>query len=925
MKKESSSNSVLKNENSAVYRKIAVILFIIIFVLGNIISLRGEFLSIKQINEDYIDIFFKNLSVEYSVFSINFVIVFILFFITNKIIHKGLKTFFEDDKKQMPKLPNKSIAFIIAIISSFIAKSLLAEKYMLFSNVAWFGITDPIFNNDIGYYMFVLPFIERLFAYGFGILILNLVYIAVYNIITFNIYLNGVDRDLLKKSIFLKQILFVSFILVLLFSVYIWKNSENILTQNLITIEDSQKTELIGAGASDITVKIVGYRILSVIIIFVALGVIKCIKKTNLKKGAITVLVIPIYLVCLFFVTLYVDYIYMGSNELDKEKDYIGYNIDFTKKAYGIDIEQIDLKEYDTITRKQIEENQEFVNNISLFTEDVIKQTLEQKQEDSMYYSYENSRLGYYEINGNKKLLYLTPKEIITKNRTYNNLTYEYTHGYSVNLTSASKVDKTGYPESIQISDEFIKQPRIYFGLENNSEIIVKSDYGNEYDYLISANEKEENVYNGTAGLKLNFWDRLILGLKNGNFKLAFSKYINEDSKIISERNIMDRVNELLPNIMYDEPYLVVSDNGELVWVIDGYTTSKEYPYSQFVTCPNGEKINYIRNSVKVLIDAYDGTTKYYITDETDPIIKLYSDLYPSIFASENESIPEDISKKITYPELLYKVQSEMINLYHGTSEDVLYRGDNVWQITKENSNKNSTIEPYFTLVNTIDSKEPELGLMITYNKYGKQSMTAYLVGTCRNGKNNLTLYKFDSESTVAGISQVNNQIEQDEVISEELEVLNTPGSKLLREMEIVPIENTLLYVEKVYRVMLNEPEGIPSLEKIIVASGNVLAMGDSLQEAIYNLYSDDSIELDFYDAEDMDALIDSIIKANHNLKESLDAQDFEMIGKDLSSLENLLDQLEILQEKNKSLEDNDLKEFTTRIQNEIQEYEYTN
>ena len=475
------------------------------------------------------------------------------------------------------------------------------------------------------------------------------------------------------------------------------------------------------------------------------------------------------------------------------------------------------------------------------------------------------------------------------------------------------------------MNNKFVKQPRIYFGLENNSEIIVNSDYGNEYDYLISANEKDENVYDGEAGLKLNFWDRLILGLKNGNFKLAFSKYINENSKIISERNIVDRVNELLPNIMYDEPYLVVSENGNLIWVIDGYTTSKEYPYSQFATCPNGEKINYIRNSVKVLIDAYNGTTKYYITDENDPIINLYSNLYPSLFVDKSETIPTDISKQFTYPELLYKVQSKMINLYHGTSEDVLYRGDNVWQITTETVNKNSTIEPYFTLVNTIDSEESELGLMVTYNKYGKQSMTAYLVGTCKNGKNNLTLYKFDSESTVAGISQVNKQIEQDENISKELEVLNTPGTKLLREMEIIPIENTLLYVEKVYRIMLNEPEGIPSLEKIIVASGNVLAMGDSLQDAIYNLYSDDSIELDFYDAGDMDALIDSIIKAHHNLKDSLDAQDFEMIGKDLSSLESLLEQLEILQEQNKSLQNEELKDFTTKLQSEIKESEYSN
>lgn len=905
MENRNSNKTSQKMIKNTLFRTLFVIVFIILFVLGNIITLRGEYLSIKQISSDYLDVFFKKLSIEYTVFGVNFVIIFILFFITNLFIKKGLKKFFDDDKKQMPKLPNKSISFIIAIISSFFAKIVFSEKFMLFSNVAWFGINDPIFGNDVSFYMFILPFIKTLIMYGIMIMILDLIYVALYNVITFNVYLNGVDRELLKKSIFIKQIIFSALVIIILLAGYIWTNSQNILTGEFLAIEDTEKTELIGSGATDITVKFVGYRIFSVVIVIVALIMIKCIRDRNFKQGAITLCIIPFYLVGLFFVMIYTDYIYMGSNELDKQKDYIGYNIDFTQKAYGIDINQIDLRNYDTITHEQVEQNQDFIDNIPLLTKDVVEQSLKQKQEDSMYYSYKNSRLAYYDLDGKNQLVYMTPREVITKNRTYNNLTYEYTHGYSVVLSSVSNTDKTGYSEIIPVSNQFIKEPRIYFGLENNSDIIVNSSYGKEYDYLKSANQKEENNYNGSAGLNLGFFDRLVLGIRNGNLKLAFSKYITSDSKIISERNILDRVNTLLPNIIYDnEPYLVVTDSGNLVWVIDGYTVSKEYPYSQITTCRNGEKINYIRNSVKVLVDAYNGTTKYYITDKTDPIIRIYKDLFPTLFSEEE--IPTDISKKFTYSKLLYEVQAEMINLYHGTSEDVLYRGDSVWQITPETANKNSKISPYYTLVKTVDSKESELGLMITYNKYGKQSMTAYLVGTCRNGMNNLTLYKFDSNNNVAGISQVNNQIDQDETISKELELLKATGTKLLRKMEIIPFENTLLYVEKVYQEMLNEPDGIPSLKKIIVASGNVLAMGDTLEEAISNLYSDYSVELDFFDADDMDALIDSIIKSNNNLKESLDAKDFEMIGKDLSSLENLIDQLEILNNKNKEQEKNE-------------------
>lgn len=907
MEENKSTQSVPKT-NKVNIRFLVVVLVLLLFVLGNVISLRGKFLAITEINSDYLDVFFNNLKLEYSIFGVNFVVIFLLFYITNLIIRRGLKPFFKDDNVKMPKLPNKSISFIIAIITSFIAKYVFSQKYMLLSNIYWFGINDPVFNNDISYYMYILPFIKTLIFYCIGIFTLNLVYLSLYYVITFNVYLNGVDRKLLKDSLFIKQVIFNSILIVFFCSAYIWGNSESILTQNLLNIKDSAKTALIGAGKGSITVKYIGYKIFSIIIFIIALGLVRCVKKQNFKRGAALVLVIPSYLVGLFFVMVYYDYIFMGSNEFDKQKTYIGYNINYTEKAYGIDINQVDINNYETITSNQVEENREFLDNIPLLNQDIIKQALEQNQEDSLYYSYNNSRLSIYDVNGKPTLAYLTPREVITHNRTYNNLTYEYTHGYSVVLSSASKLDKNGYPEILnENSSNFVTEPRIYFGRQTNSDIIVNSDYGKEYDYLNSATQKKENTYDGDAGVKLGFLDRLVVGIRDNNLKIAFSGYINENSKIITNRNIIERVETIMPNLIYDEPYMVVTDSGKLVWVIDAYTTSKEYPYSQFENY-KGEKINYIRNSVKVLVDSYNGTTNFYIMDETDPIIQSYKNMYPSLFAKTSADIPSDISKHFTYPELLYSMQSDMINLYHGASEDVLYRGDNVWQISSENSKKNSKISPYFTLVNTIDSAEPELGLMVTYNKAGKQSTTAYLVGTVENGENQLTLYKFDSNTSIAGISQVNNQIDQDEIISKELENLNTTGTKLIREMEIVPLENTLLYIERVYQVMLNDDEAIPTLKKVIVASGNVLAMGNNLDEAISNLYTDYSIELDLYDAEDMDSLIDSIIKANNNLKESMNSNNFEMIGKDLTSLENLIEQLEVLQKKNKENNNDTLK-----------------
>lgn len=344
---------------------------------------------------------------------------------------------------------------------------------------------------------------------------------------------------------------------------------------------------------------------------------------------------------------------------------------------------------------------------------------------------------------------------------------------------------------------------------------------------------------------------------------------------------------------------MVVTDEGRLVWVIDGYTTSNEYPYSQSIVITNDdgtkETINYIRNSVKVLVDAYDGTTEFYITDRTDPIIMMYKNLYPNLFMDIDAKIPESISKNLKYPQYLFDIQSQVIATYHDITEDMLYRADDIWS---QASDGEKQIDSKYTMLNTENSQGSELGIVSAYTKQGKGSLTSYLVGTSKYGTNKLSLYKLPSDNTILGVSQFNTLIEEDETIASELETLNVSGVNLLRDIIIVPIENTLLYVEPIYQVRLNEDE-TQILKKVIVASGNKVAIGDNLQEAMQNLLSDNhSVKLEYVDMEDINQVIDSIIEANTNLKESLDSNNLEMIGKDLSTLETLLEQLEKLRTK---------------------------
>ncbi len=898
---------VIPKKKKISLKVLIVLAVLIVFGLGTAISLRAEFLNIVEINPNYKSVFYKNIQIKYAVFLIVAVVIYVFLYIFNKFIKKGLKKFFEEEKKQIPKLPNKSISLIFAIIGGIFASSMLSDKLAIFQNAALFGGEgDPIFGADISYYMFSLPFIQSLLIFLIEILVVMMIYTAIYYVITLNIFFDGVDIETLKKNTFIKQEIFLVILITIIFCTYIFISSQNILTGNMVKIGNETETELTGAGQADVIIKLWGYRILSFVIAFSILRLLKYVKKGNFKQGLISALIVPVYLISMFFVMVYFETIHVRTNELDKEQEYIGYNIKNTKTAYGIDIDQKNINSYSAITSEQIDKNKNIINNIPLITEDVTQKAIEEHQENSVYYDYENSFLAKYNIGSEDRLFYITPREILNDSTiSYNNKTLKYTHGYSAVVSSTEDNDSDGYPEYI-LSDFTsenvlnIKQPRIYFGLQTNSTIMTNTSFGKEYDYPITPSTNQENIYDGEAGLNLGFIDRLVLAITQGNYKLVFSPDITRDTKIISNRNIIERAKKVLPDVLYDEePYFVINDEGHLVWVLDGYTRSNAYPYSQTTTINikgYKEKINYIRNSLKVLIDAYDGTTTFYITDQSDPIIMTYRNMYPDLFV-END-LPDDIKEHLVYPKFLYEIQADMINIYHDISEDTLYRADDIWDITKV-ATTNSTIagvemEPYYTMLKTVDKEKSELGLFLTYNKHEKQNITSYLVGTVNEGKSQLSLYKFNSESNVVGIMQLNNQIEQDATITQELKDLNTSGTTLIKDTIIVPIDNTLLYIEPIYQKMLNGDSEIPVLKKVIVASGNIVSIGDDLNKALANLFNDDyAVDLEFIDVEDIEALIDSAIKANNNLKDSLNSNDFEMIGKDISRLQNIINQLE--------------------------------
>lgn len=923
-------NNVVKKNDKKVKREpkkrskrgFIVCIFIAICIFMTYVIYRGNFLEVKEIGEKYVNSF--KLDVKYRILTIavSFIWVYVLFYTTNLRIKKGLKIFFQEENKTIPKFPNKSISFIIAAIASFVTSKIFLQKVILFFNSTSFGKTDQIYGHDIGYYLFVQPFIQSILIYMIITFALTTLYAAVYYIFLINTHFSaGVDSDTLKNSIIKRQLFNNVKFFIILVAILTCVNAENLSSQTFLNVGESENNvALVGAGTTDITIKVWGYRGLSVLMVLAVFIAVPAYYKQKNRRLIAWIASVPVYLVLLVLALIGYDKIFVNSNVYEKEKKYISYNIENTRDAYGINVEEIGINDDGTITNQEMLENEVVVKNINANNEQQVIAMLNNNLTNKGQYKFSSTSIGLYNIEGKDSLVYITPREIVSTDNSYTNSTYENTHGYGVIVTSSSETDKNG--DFVNYQKDFsedknvinVSNPRIYFGLETNKTIVTNSNKQNEFDYPKSeSSEDASNSYDGKAGMKLNSLDKMILALSKGDFNLAFSRNLNSNSKILTNRNVIERAKKIMPYLIYDEsPYLIVTESGKLVWVIDAYTTTKYYPYSQ-KTNLKGQEVNYVKNSVKVLVDAYDGDIKFYITDRTDLIVMAYQKAFPDVFMKIDEHIPDEINRCFKYPKYLYNVQTEILKRYHNTETDVIYRANDMWDIAKYGSGISSTteqqvqVEPYYTMVKTSEESQSRLGLILPYTMYGKQSLSAYVVGSYDNGVPNLKIYRYNTDNSIIGPIQLDTQINQNEEISKQISNLDVSGTKITKGIVAVPLNNKMIYVESIYQEYLNENNSLPKLKKVIVASGSKIAIGDDIENALYNLLSQGyDIELGNY--ENKEELIKSIIKANKNLKESTANSDYEMIGKDIDRLQNLINQLEKLEDeelKDKSKNEN--------------------
>jgi uncharacterized membrane protein (UPF0182 family) len=457
------------------------------------------------------------------------------------------------------------------------------------------------------------------------------------------------------------------------------------------------------------------------------------------------------------------------------------------------------------------------------------------------YYTFNDIDIDRYNINGKYSQVFVSPREIDLEkieDNTWQKRHLVYTHGYGLVMSKVNAVTPEGQPSfsmknipTENSTDIPIENPRIYFGEKTNYYAVVNTGTS-EFDYP-KGGENQMNKYDGQAGINMSLANKILFALKEKDFNFLISRDINSDSKILINRNIMDRVKNIAPFLNYDkDPYPVVSDN-KIYWVIDAYTTSSRYPYAQ-----SYNNINYIRNSVKITVDAYDGTTNFYIVDKNDPIAQSYNTIFSGLFKSVDE-MPQDLKSHLKYPEQLFKVQSQVLSKYHMTDPRVFLTSEDLWQTSTNKQDENITSDESYVVMKMPNSNNVEMVLLDYFNVKDKGLMSSmYSIRMDGDNYGKMVLYKIPPNTSVNGPTLFNSKMQQDPTISKEISLWNAQGSKVeYGETVIMPIKDSLLYIRPMYLIAQGD-KSIPEVKRIIMGYGDDIVIAENIADGLKQLFN---------------------------------------------------------------------------------------
>jgi uncharacterized membrane protein (UPF0182 family) len=782
-----------------------------------------------------------------------------------------------------------TLLIALVLIVSFVVASKGSHQWDMVLRYLYqepFGSTDPIFNKDIGFYVFSLPF--YLFVRS-GLMVL----IVLAGLVTVAWYLKngalqiegefsqteGGQPSIPKISVaprVMKHLIFLGGILVLFIA---WGYQLKIYG-----LLYSTQGPAFGASYTDVHVRILVYRVL--ILLSLAFAVVLFMNAFRYRKkfmwmsGAVWIGAILLFATA---IPMLVQKVVVKPNELAKESPYIAYNIDYTRKAYNLNkIEEVRFEVKDALSMEELERHDVTIQNIRIWDERPLLRTYRQIQAIRLYYDFNNVDVDRYQVDNQYRQVMLAARELVVDQlprqaNTWVNRHLVYTHGYGLASSAVNEVTSEGLP-SLFVKDlppTFesgleIARPEIYYGERTDDYVLIKTKT-QEFDYP-KGDKNVYTFYEGKGGVPIrSFFRRLLFAVEFMDPQILFTTYLSPESRIMYNRRIRVRTKLIAPFLDYDaDPYVVVSQ-GKLYWIQDAYTTSDMYPYSRRSYRQFGNKsVNYIRNSVKATIDAYNGKVVFYIVDDTDPIVKTYSRIFPDLFKPFSE-MPADLKKHIRYPKDLFKIQTGTYTKYHMEDIQVFYNQEDLWQIPDEMyGDRREEMEPYYVIIKLPEETREEFLLMLPFTPSKKDNMIGWLAARSDVPHyGNMVVFKLPKEKLVYGPMQIEARVDQQTEISRELSLWGQRGSRVIRgNLLAIPISDTFIYVEPVYLEAKQEesestatgsPQGrgltrsrrggaagspqakagaaaLPELKRVIVAFGNRLVMEENLEKALSSL-----------------------------------------------------------------------------------------
>ena len=958
-----------KKASKPAFGKGKILILIIILLLGAAFALVNFITDIMWFKElGYLSVFFKKLFTMLKIGIPVFIVVTLLAYIYFKILKQNyferIESRDEDKSASINKISWGMAIFYGGIMTYVSVKNLWFEGLKFFHSQD-VGIDDPIFNLDASFYIFKLDFINNLNSVILGGLVILLVMTLFYYVALmstrkpqvfeevddekpgadpfaeedefaqagpgakgglganpFNPFeqifkgfgnLNKgakgraprkekqLDKDNLNDLLDIgkRQLIIVGVVFFLMVGIHYFLKQFSLLYTHTGAVY--------GAGYTDVHISLWMYRIMVVLAILSAVGVVVAFSKKSFKAF----LIAPVLMILVGLVGngagMLVQNFVVSPDEIAKESPYLERNIEYTQYAYNLS--QVTKKSFpanNDLTSEDIQNNDATISNIRINDYQPAMTFYNQTQSIRQYYTFQDVDVDRYNVDGEYTQTFLSPREIDEGkiSATWINTHLKYTHGYGVTLSRVDKITPSGQPDMLidgippvsEVEDIQITRPEIYYGeLTNNYTIVnTKED---EFDYP-DGDANKYTQYEGEGGIRLNPINRVLFAIRERSLKLLVSSNITSDSKIMINRNISERVNKIMPYLRYEkDPYMCTVD-GKLYWIVDAYTTSNKFPYSEPYSSESN--VNYLRNSVKVVVDAYNGDVTFYVCDETDAIANTYASIYPKLFKDFDE-MPEGVRAHIRYPNTMFQVQADVYRRYHMNDVKVFYQNEDLWDIANEiYGTKEQPMQPNYYILSMPGEKTEEFVNSIVYTPRDKKNMMGILMAR-NDGEHygELVLFQLPKSKLVYGPMQVEAMIDQSPEISKEFSLWNSAGSKYSRgNLFVIPIEESLLYVEPVYLEATNS--SIPEVKRVIVVYGDKIAYKPTLSEALNDIFGEATREEEVKPAAGgdgpetltQDQLIEKAQKAYDNGQDALKEGDWAKYGQYMDELEEVLTQL---------------------------------